>query len=84
MGGPVGSTQYCESALFTCTFVPLCSFLLQFSSPGDFLHSPKLQPSQGTPGSDELLFSRRRPSRNPFQNSVDFSSERSSLCAGEY
>uniref|UniRef100_A0A8V0Z769 TOG array regulator of axonemal microtubules 1 n=1 Tax=Gallus gallus TaxID=9031 RepID=A0A8V0Z769_CHICK len=53
-----------------------------FSSPGDFLHSPKLQPSQGTPGSDELLFSRRRPSRNSFQNSVDFSSERSSLCAG--
>uniref|UniRef100_A0A8V0YZJ4 TOG array regulator of axonemal microtubules 1 n=1 Tax=Gallus gallus TaxID=9031 RepID=A0A8V0YZJ4_CHICK len=48
----------------------------------DFLHSPKLQPSQGTPGSDELLFSRRRPSRNSFQNSVDFSSERSSLCAG--
>ncbi|XP_040557773.1 TOG array regulator of axonemal microtubules protein 1 isoform X4 [Gallus gallus] len=54
----------------------------EFSSPGDFLHSPKLQPSQGTPGSDELLFSRRRPSRNSFQNSVDFSSERSSLCAG--
>uniref|UniRef100_A0A8C3KZ58 TOG array regulator of axonemal microtubules 1 n=1 Tax=Chrysolophus pictus TaxID=9089 RepID=A0A8C3KZ58_CHRPC len=69
-------------AVFTCTFVSLCSFLLQFSSPGDFLHSPKLQPSQGTPGSEELLFSRRRPSRNLFQNSVDFNSEHPSLCAG--
>uniref|UniRef100_A0A8C9EJ36 TOG array regulator of axonemal microtubules 1 n=1 Tax=Pavo cristatus TaxID=9049 RepID=A0A8C9EJ36_PAVCR len=53
-----------------------------FSSPGDSLHSPKLQPSQGAPGSDELLFSRRRPSRNSFQNSIDFNSEHSPLCAG--
>uniref|UniRef100_G1NM34 TOG array regulator of axonemal microtubules 1 n=1 Tax=Meleagris gallopavo TaxID=9103 RepID=G1NM34_MELGA len=82
---PMASVMYGDrclelDALFT--FVSLCSFLLQFSSPGDFLHSPKLQPSQGTPGSDELLFSRRRPSRNLFQNSVDFNSEHSSLCAG--
>ncbi|XP_048805077.1 TOG array regulator of axonemal microtubules protein 1 isoform X4 [Lagopus muta] len=62
--------------------VPSAEGVEQFSSPGDFLHSPKLQPSQGTPGSDELLFSRRKPSRDLFQNSVDFSSEHSSLCAG--
>uniref|UniRef100_A0A8C2TJF0 TOG array regulator of axonemal microtubules 1 n=1 Tax=Coturnix japonica TaxID=93934 RepID=A0A8C2TJF0_COTJA len=46
------------------------------------LHSPKLQSPQGAPGSDELLFSRRRPSRNSLQNSIDFNSEHSSLCAG--
>ncbi|XP_031458201.1 TOG array regulator of axonemal microtubules protein 1 [Phasianus colchicus] len=62
--------------------VPFAEGVEQFSSPGDFLHSPQLQPSQGTPGSDELLFSRRRPSRNLFQNSVDFNSEHPSLCAG--
>ncbi|KFU92285.1 Protein FAM179B, partial [Chaetura pelagica] len=54
----------------------------QFSTSNDFLHSPKLRPSQGIPVSDELFFSRKRASRNLFQNSIDFNSERSSVCAG--
>ncbi|KFQ58591.1 Protein FAM179B, partial [Pelecanus crispus] len=53
----------------------------QFSTSNDFLHSPKLWPSQGVPVSDELLFSRKRPSRSLFQNSIDFNSEHSSVCA---
>ncbi|KFV09624.1 Protein FAM179B, partial [Tauraco erythrolophus] len=53
----------------------------QFSTSSDFLHSPKLRPSQGVPVSDELFFSRKRASRNLFQNSVDFNSNRSSVCA---
>ncbi|KAM9190351.1 TOG array regulator of axonemal microtubules protein 1 [Mergus octosetaceus] len=54
----------------------------QFPPSSDFLHSPKLRPSQGTPGSEELFFSRKRPPRNLFQNSVDFNSEHPSVCAG--
>ncbi|XP_010214817.1 PREDICTED: protein FAM179B [Tinamus guttatus] len=50
------------------------------SPPSDFLQSPKLRPSQGMPVSDELFFSRKRPSRNLFQNRVDLSSEHSSVC----
>uniref|UniRef100_A0A8C4USB4 TOG array regulator of axonemal microtubules 1 n=1 Tax=Falco tinnunculus TaxID=100819 RepID=A0A8C4USB4_FALTI len=53
----------------------------QFSTSNDFLHSPKLRPSQGEPVSDELFFSRKRASRNLFQNSIDFNSEHSSVCA---
>uniref|UniRef100_A0A8B9NJW9 TOG array regulator of axonemal microtubules 1 n=1 Tax=Accipiter nisus TaxID=211598 RepID=A0A8B9NJW9_9AVES len=53
-----------------------------FSTSNDFLHSPKLRPSQGVPVSDELFFSRKRASRNLFQNSIDFNSEHSSVCAG--
>ncbi|KFQ71770.1 Protein FAM179B, partial [Phaethon lepturus] len=53
----------------------------QFSTSNDFLHSPKLWPSQGVPVSDELFFSRKRPSRSLFQNSIDFNSEHSSVCA---
>ncbi|KFZ52967.1 Protein FAM179B, partial [Podiceps cristatus] len=52
----------------------------QFSTSNDFLHSPKLRPSQGAPVSDELFFSRKRASRNLFQNSIDFNSEHSSVC----
>uniref|UniRef100_A0A8C4UMB6 TOG array regulator of axonemal microtubules 1 n=1 Tax=Falco tinnunculus TaxID=100819 RepID=A0A8C4UMB6_FALTI len=54
----------------------------RFSTSNDFLHSPKLRPSQGEPVSDELFFSRKRASRNLFQNSIDFNSEHSSVCAG--
>lgn len=64
--------------------VSLFSFFLQFSTSNDFLHSPKLRPSQGVPVSDELFFSRKRASRNLFQNSIDFNSEHSSVCAGKY
>uniref|UniRef100_A0A663DQ10 TOG array regulator of axonemal microtubules 1 n=1 Tax=Aquila chrysaetos chrysaetos TaxID=223781 RepID=A0A663DQ10_AQUCH len=56
--------------------------LTMFSTSNDFLHSPKLRPSQGVPVSDELFFSRKRASRNLFQNSIDFNSEHSSVCAG--
>uniref|UniRef100_A0A8B9CZ83 TOG array regulator of axonemal microtubules 1 n=1 Tax=Anser brachyrhynchus TaxID=132585 RepID=A0A8B9CZ83_9AVES len=69
------------SVLFTRTFVSLFSFLPQFSPSNDFLHSPKLRPSQGMPVSEELFFSRKRPPRNLFQNSIDFNSEHSSVCA---
>ncbi|XP_068803752.1 TOG array regulator of axonemal microtubules protein 1 [Struthio camelus] len=62
--------------------VPLAKGAEQFSPPNGFLHSPKLRPSQGMPVSDELFFSRKRPSRNLFQSSIDFNSDHSSLCAG--
>ncbi|KFV73321.1 Protein FAM179B, partial [Struthio camelus australis] len=61
--------------------VPLAKGAEQFSPPNGFLHSPKLRPSQGMPVSDELFFSRKRPSRNLFQSSIDFNSDHSSLCA---
>ncbi|XP_069712854.1 TOG array regulator of axonemal microtubules protein 1 isoform X2 [Phaenicophaeus curvirostris] len=54
----------------------------QLSTSNDFLHSPKLRPSQGVPASDELFFSRKRASRSLFQSSIDFNSERSSVCVG--
>uniref|UniRef100_A0A8C9GFA4 TOG array regulator of axonemal microtubules protein 1 n=1 Tax=Piliocolobus tephrosceles TaxID=591936 RepID=A0A8C9GFA4_9PRIM len=43
----------------------------QFST-YDFIPSPKLKPSQGMPVNDDLCFSRKRVSRNLFQNSRDF------------
>lgn len=89
-GGSSGGRweQFCvwraEPDACSHSFVSLFFFLLQFPPSGDFLHSPKLRPSQGTPGSEELFFSRKRPPRNLFQNSVDFNSEHSSVCAGKY
>ncbi|XP_009288193.1 PREDICTED: crescerin-1 [Aptenodytes forsteri] len=62
--------------------IPFTKDVEQFSTSSDFLHSPKLCPSQGVPVSDELFFSRKRPSRSLFQNSIDFNSEHSSVCAG--
>ncbi|XP_051477505.1 TOG array regulator of axonemal microtubules protein 1 isoform X2 [Apus apus] len=62
--------------------MPFTRGVEQFSTSNDFLHSPKLRPSQGIPVSDELFFSRKRASRSLFQNSIDFNSERSSVCAG--
>ncbi|XP_035756332.1 TOG array regulator of axonemal microtubules protein 1 [Egretta garzetta] len=62
--------------------MPFAKGVEQFSTSNDFLHSPKLWPSQGVPASDELFFSRKRPSRSLFQNSIDCSSEHSSGCAG--
>ncbi|KFP21020.1 Protein FAM179B, partial [Egretta garzetta] len=61
--------------------MPFAKGVEQFSTSNDFLHSPKLWPSQGVPASDELFFSRKRPSRSLFQNSIDCSSEHSSGCA---
>ncbi|KGM00339.1 Protein FAM179B, partial [Charadrius vociferus] len=61
--------------------MPFTKGVEQFSTSNDFLHSSKLRPSQGVPVSDELFFSRKRASRNVFQNSIDFNSEHSSVCA---
>lgn len=47
----------------------------------DFIPSPKLKPSQGIPVSDDLCFSRKRVSRNLFQNSRDFNPESLPVCA---
>lgn len=57
---------------------------LQLAAASDFLHSPKLQPSQGIPGSAELLFSRSRTSRTFLQPSVELTSEQPALAAGEW
>uniref|UniRef100_A0A8B9FB00 TOG array regulator of axonemal microtubules 1 n=1 Tax=Amazona collaria TaxID=241587 RepID=A0A8B9FB00_9PSIT len=54
----------------------------EFPTSSDLLHFPELRPSQGVPVSEELHFSRKRTSGNFIQNSVDFNSERSSVCAG--
>ncbi|KFR17617.1 Protein FAM179B, partial [Opisthocomus hoazin] len=62
--------------------MPFAKGVEQFSASSDFLHSPKLRPSQGVPVIDELFFSRKRASRNLFQNSIDLNSEHSSVCAG--
>ncbi|KFO10442.1 Protein FAM179B, partial [Balearica regulorum gibbericeps] len=61
--------------------MPFTKGVEQFSTSNDFLHSPKLRLSQGVPVSDEVFFSRKRSSRNLFQNSIDFNSDHSSVCA---
>ncbi|XP_055217838.1 TOG array regulator of axonemal microtubules protein 1 isoform X4 [Gorilla gorilla gorilla] len=52
----------------------------QFST-YDFIPSAKLKPSQGMPVNDDLCFSRKRVSRNLFQNSRDFNPDCLPLCA---
>ncbi|XP_066244225.1 TOG array regulator of axonemal microtubules protein 1 isoform X3 [Saccopteryx leptura] len=52
----------------------------QFSA-YDFIPSSKLKPSQGVPLNDDLCFSRKRMSRNLFQNSRDFNSDSLPECA---
>ncbi|KAG3261147.1 TOG array regulator of axonemal microtubules 1, transcript variant X1 [Ictidomys tridecemlineatus] len=52
----------------------------QFSA-YDLIPSPKLKPSQGIPVNDDLCFSRKRVSRNLFQNSRDFNSDSLPVCA---
>ncbi|KAM9148952.1 TOG array regulator of axonemal microtubules protein 1 [Pangshura tecta] len=54
----------------------------QFCPCNDFLHSPKLRSSQGMPVSGDLFFSRKKASRNLFQNSLDLNSEHSAVCPG--
>ncbi|XP_076982978.1 TOG array regulator of axonemal microtubules protein 1 isoform X2 [Tamandua tetradactyla] len=51
----------------------------QFSA-YDFVPSPKLKPSQGMPVNDDLCFSRKRVSRNLFQNSRDFNPDSLPVC----
>ncbi|EAW65791.1 TOG array regulator of axonemal microtubules 1 [Homo sapiens] len=52
----------------------------QFST-YDFIPSAKLKLSQGMPVNDDLCFSRKRVSRNLFQNSRDFNPDCLPLCA---
>ncbi|KAL2789980.1 TOG array regulator of axonemal microtubules protein 1 isoform 2 [Daubentonia madagascariensis] len=52
----------------------------QFSA-YDFIPSPKLKSSQGLPVNDDLCFSRKRVSRNLFQNSRDFNPDSLPVCA---
>ncbi|KAM9066068.1 TOG array regulator of axonemal microtubules protein 1 isoform 3-T3 [Sarcophilus harrisii] len=53
----------------------------QFSA-YDFIPTPKLRLSQGMPVNDDLCFSRKRVSRNLFQNSLDFNPEPPLVYAG--
>ncbi|XP_033917662.1 TOG array regulator of axonemal microtubules protein 1-like isoform X1 [Melopsittacus undulatus] len=62
--------------------MPVAKGVEQFPTSSDLLHFPELRPSQGVPVSDELHFSRKRTSGNFIQNSIDFNSEHSSVCAG--
>ncbi|XP_008566931.1 PREDICTED: protein FAM179B [Galeopterus variegatus] len=55
----------------------------QFSA-YDFIPSPKLKPSQGMSVNDDLCFSRKRVSRNLFQNSRDFNPDSFPVCAAVY
>nr|XP_044621490.1 TOG array regulator of axonemal microtubules protein 1 isoform X8 [Equus asinus] len=52
----------------------------QFSA-YDFIPSPKLKSSQGVPVNDDLCFSRKRVSRNLFENSRDFNPDSLPVCA---
>ncbi|XP_044520841.1 TOG array regulator of axonemal microtubules protein 1 isoform X2 [Gracilinanus agilis] len=52
-----------------------CSKEIEQFSAYDFIPAPKLRLSQGMPVSDDLCFSRKRVSRNLFQNSLDFNPE---------
>nr|XP_012423024.1 PREDICTED: protein FAM179B isoform X1 [Odobenus rosmarus divergens] len=52
----------------------------QFSA-YDFIPSPKLKSSQGMPVNDDLCFSRKRVSRNLFQNSRDYNPDSLPVCA---
>ncbi|KAM7164612.1 TOG array regulator of axonemal microtubules protein 1 isoform 3-T3 [Macrochelys suwanniensis] len=61
---------------------PFTKGIEQFCPYNDFLHSPKLRSSQGMPVSDDLFFSRKKTSRNLFQNSLDLNSEHSAVCPG--
>ncbi|CAM4583627.1 TOG array regulator of axonemal microtubules protein 1 [Caretta caretta] len=61
---------------------PFTKGIEQFCPYNDFLHSPKLRSSQGMPVSDDLFFSRKKASRNLFQNSLDLNSEHSPVCPG--
>uniref|UniRef100_A0A674IPR3 TOG array regulator of axonemal microtubules 1 n=1 Tax=Terrapene triunguis TaxID=2587831 RepID=A0A674IPR3_9SAUR len=59
---------------------PFTKGIEQFCPYNDFLHSPKLRSSQGMPVSEDLFFSRKKASRNLFQNSLDLNSEHSAVC----
>ncbi|KAL9851048.1 LOW QUALITY PROTEIN: TOG array regulator of axonemal microtubules protein 1 [Geothlypis trichas] len=62
--------------------MPVAKGVEQLAAASDFLPSPKAQPSQGSPGSAELLFSRSRTSRTSLQPGVELSPEHPALSAG--
>ncbi|XP_066177563.1 TOG array regulator of axonemal microtubules protein 1 isoform X1 [Sylvia atricapilla] len=62
--------------------MPVSKAVEQLAASNDFLHAPKLRPSQGIPASDELFFSRNRTSRTLFQPSVELNWEHAALGAG--
>ncbi|XP_045143832.1 TOG array regulator of axonemal microtubules protein 1 isoform X2 [Echinops telfairi] len=53
----------------------------QFSA-YDYISSPKLKPSQGMSVNDDLCFSRKRVSRNLFQNGRDCNPDSLPICSG--
>ncbi|XP_056666751.1 TOG array regulator of axonemal microtubules protein 1 isoform X7 [Monodelphis domestica] len=59
-----------------------CSKEIEQFSAYDFIPAPKLRSSQGIPVSDDLCFSRKRVSRNLFQNSLDFNPEPTHVYSG--
>uniref|UniRef100_A0A8C0JAU4 TOG array regulator of axonemal microtubules 1 n=1 Tax=Chelonoidis abingdonii TaxID=106734 RepID=A0A8C0JAU4_CHEAB len=61
---------------------PFTKGVEQFCPYNDFLHSPKLRSSQGMPVSGDLFFSRKKASRNLFQNSLDLNPEHSAVWPG--
>ncbi|XP_050811978.1 TOG array regulator of axonemal microtubules protein 1 [Gopherus flavomarginatus] len=61
---------------------PFTKGVEEFCPYNDFLHSPKLRSSQGMPVSGDLFFSRKKASRNLFQNSLDLNPEHSAVCPG--
>ncbi|XP_039922187.1 TOG array regulator of axonemal microtubules protein 1 [Hirundo rustica] len=62
--------------------IPVSEGVEQLAASNDFLHSPKLWPSQGIPGSEELFSCRNRAPRTLFQPSTELNWERSALGAG--
>ncbi|XP_059330936.1 TOG array regulator of axonemal microtubules protein 1 [Ammospiza nelsoni] len=62
--------------------MPVAKGVEQLAAASDLLQPPKAQPSQGIPGSAELLFSRSRTCRTSLQPSVELSPEHPALAAG--
>ncbi|XP_039389641.1 TOG array regulator of axonemal microtubules protein 1 [Mauremys reevesii] len=75
-----GTSEITSCSLLEETILSVTSQL--FCPYNDFLHSPKLRSSQGMPVSGDLFFSRKKASRNLFQNSLDLNSEHSAVCPG--
>ncbi|XP_063255834.1 TOG array regulator of axonemal microtubules protein 1 isoform X2 [Prinia subflava] len=62
--------------------MPVAKGVEQLAASNDFLHSPKLRPSQGVPVSDEWFLSRNRAPRALLQPSLELNWEHSARGAG--
>ncbi|XP_029454335.1 TOG array regulator of axonemal microtubules protein 1 [Rhinatrema bivittatum] len=62
--------------------MPVTKDVEQFSPHTNFLQSPKLRPSQVSLVGDEWSFTRKRASRNMFQNPLDFNADSSTVGTG--